>query len=362
MESFYTGNPVPFASLNIEQALKQAQVARSGLYEQHGAWATRVPGSGWGAFEIVRETMTTVLCKADELNLVRPACSALKVVLQAMRGAGAPKNELRAVLDIGLSISYNIFPEEPGVLPAKVETLIGRFNHDMGEVARTAKEICESKGYCWQNVFYCHSRRAMGNHLHKLMIIYQLVMGSAVLYNVEMNNVRLALLYDQYVASRPIEMTNGSALGLEVSGVDKDQEVSKSNLGAPGELKPGQQLESDCGRCKLRQQLDGNLVIYENGIPVWATGVSAAVPKGAEVVTKFLANGNLVQCLAYPNGRLRHLWEAQCGRRGGDVLVMNSDGNLVIYRKGGQFHDPDNAIWASDSWLGGWNRGRIMTD
>lgn len=63
----------------------------------------------------------------------------------------------------------------------------------------------------------------MGNHLHKLMIIYQLVMGSAVLYNVEMNNVRLALLYDQYVASRPIEMTNGSALGLEVSGVDKDQ-------------------------------------------------------------------------------------------------------------------------------------------
>lgn len=69
--------------------------------------------------------MTTVLCKADELNLVRPACSALKVVLQAMRGAGAPKNELRAVLDIGLSISYNIFPEEPGVLPAKVETLVG---------------------------------------------------------------------------------------------------------------------------------------------------------------------------------------------------------------------------------------------
>lgn len=139
------------------------------------------------------------------------------------------------------------------------------------------------------------------------------------------------------------------------------QENFRSSLDAPGELKPGQQLVSDCGRCNLQQQADGNLVIYENGIPVWATGVSAAVPKGAKVVTMFLEDGNLVQCLAYPNGRHGNLWDAQCGRRGGKALVMRNDGNLVIYREGDGSHDPDNAIWASDSWVGGRNRGRNMT-
>lgn len=66
-----------------------------------------------------------MLSKADELNLILPTCCALKVVLEAMRGAGAHQDELREILDIGISISYNIFPTEPGALSPNVEALVG---------------------------------------------------------------------------------------------------------------------------------------------------------------------------------------------------------------------------------------------
>lgn len=106
---------------------------------------------------------------------------------------------------------------------------IGRFNNEMEELAKTAKAIRETNAYCWQSLFNCQNRRAMGSHFHKLMITYQLVMGSTVLYNVEVNNVRLASLYGQYVMPPEVDMTNESAsdsrkvLGRESSGIDKSK-------------------------------------------------------------------------------------------------------------------------------------------
>lgn len=46
----------------------------------------------------------------------------------------------------------------------------------------------------------------------------------------------------------------------------------------------------------------------------------------------FQADGNLVLCDSYPSSR--PIWEAKCQNRGGDLCLMQPDGNLVVYAAG----------------------------
>jgi hypothetical protein len=91
-------------------------------------------------------------------------------------------------------------------------------------------------------------------------------------------------------------------------------------------------LVSDDGRYRLIMQLDGNLVVYGPGGPVWATNRFAT---GARAIMQ--TDGNLV--VRRPDG------SAMCSTgtfAGTSSLVMQNDGNLVIY-------GPNGPVWATQS-------------
>jgi hypothetical protein len=107
----------------------------------------------------------------------------------------------------------------------------------------------------------------------------------------------------------------------------------------PGEmLRPGEYLLSINRIYTLRLQSDGNVVIYERQgeyeKPIWATGTNdRAVDR---LVMQH--DGNLV---LYSPGQ-SPLWSSGTVGRTNSFVVMQSDGNLVIYAPG----DP---VWASDT-------------
>lgn len=96
----------------------------------------------------------------------------------------------------------------------------------------------------------------------------------------------------------------------------------------PGQmLKPGQYLRSPNKKYILLQQTDGNLVLYQGRTALWAT---ATRQRGA--VTAMQADGNLVVYGAHAKA----LWAANAGVHKGATLVLQDDGNLVIYTKSGK--------------------------
>lgn len=93
----------------------------------------------------------------------------------------------------------------------------------------------------------------------------------------------------------------------------------------------GQWLASGDGRYKLHMQTDGNLVLYNSaGRAIWATNVGGRHLK--------LHNDG---CLAEVDYSGNWVWQTGCNR-GGDHLVVQSDGNLVLYAGG-------TAVWASNT-------------
>lgn len=105
-------------------------------------------------------------------------------------------------------------------------------------------------------------------------------------------------------------------------------------------LQPEQTLVSVGGQARLHNQGDGNLVVYLNGDPFWAShtdGQSAGI-------LKMRADGNLV--LTGPDGRGR----AHTGTTGhpGAMVQLQDDGNFVLYEdpNGPQAGTP---IWASST-------------
>jgi hypothetical protein len=106
----------------------------------------------------------------------------------------------------------------------------------------------------------------------------------------------------------------------------------------PGEvLNPGQSIKSANGRYTFVYQTDGNLVLYDGGTALWASGTDGR-PVGVCIMQ---ADGNLV---IYGPG-VQPIWASNTWQHPGSRLVVQDDGNVVIYR-------PDGVpVWATNTWL-----------
>lgn len=92
-------------------------------------------------------------------------------------------------------------------------------------------------------------------------------------------------------------------------------------------LYPGQSLSSCDGRFTLTLQLDGNLVLAQNGQPIWA----AATNGRGSVVAILQKDGNFV---IYDSAG-EPVW-ASGTNPNGSTLVVQNDGNAVVYTAGSQ--------------------------
>jgi hypothetical protein len=105
--------------------------------------------------------------------------------------------------------------------------------------------------------------------------------------------------------------------GLAVAAAPASAEVSTG----PFTLTADQHIDS--ARAVLYMQYDGNLVLYKDDRPVWASGTNGS---GPEAVAEFQGDGNLVVYW-----RRFALWNS--GTAGGGArLVLTDDGNLLIVR------------------------------
>ncbi|MFT3839921.1 MAG: GH25 family lysozyme [Myxococcaceae bacterium] len=99
-------------------------------------------------------------------------------------------------------------------------------------------------------------------------------------------------------------------------------------------LAKGSSITSCDGRFSLVMQSDGNLVQYSNGIAMWAT-----MTQQHGEVTVMQGDGNLV---VYDAGGCA-IWASKTDGHNGASFAMQDDGNLVIYDTG------SHALWSSGS-------------
>ncbi|MGD0083496.1 MAG: L,D-transpeptidase family protein [Acidimicrobiales bacterium] len=99
-------------------------------------------------------------------------------------------------------------------------------------------------------------------------------------------------------------------------------------------LHAGTELKSRNGQFQLEMQRDGNLVVYNGARAIWSTNTSGH--DGADAVLQ--RDGNFVLYQAS-----RPLWAAYTNRGGSsaNVLVMQVDGDLVVYSGSGK------ALWST---------------
>lgn len=138
-------------------------------------------------------------------------------------------------------------------------------------------------------------------------------------------------------------------------------------LGSGDVLANGTVLESDDGRLHLYMQPDGNLVLYcyskSSAHPLWASGGAGRGPTYYARMHPsgflYIANHPPVDTVpahglgyAWYNPRLYNpgsssfRWRPDT-RHSGAWLVVQDDGNVVIYRAGGAV--PGSAIWATNT-------------
>ena len=104
----------------------------------------------------------------------------------------------------------------------------------------------------------------------------------------------------------------------------------------PGEvLNPDQAITSANGRYRFIYQSDGNLVLYDGGTPLWASGTNGK-PVGVCIMQ---GDGNLV---IYGRAQ-QYVWDTATNGNPGSRLVVQDDGNVVIYRPDG------SAAWATNT-------------
>lgn len=111
--------------------------------------------------------------------------------------------------------------------------------------------------------------------------------------------------------------------------------TSCGQLSAGQGLVVGQTLTSCDGRFSLTLQFDGNLVLYQAGKALWATGTSGS--NGYAALQQ--SDGNFV--LYDLQGHA--LWAAGTWPHPGNVFKLQNDGNLVVYNTQG------TALWASNT-------------
>jgi GH25 family lysozyme M1 (1,4-beta-N-acetylmuramidase) len=106
-----------------------------------------------------------------------------------------------------------------------------------------------------------------------------------------------------------------------------------TDLLSPGTfLKGGQTLHDASGTKVAAMQSDGNFVIYRSGVARWQSGTSKY--PGARLILQ--SDGNLV---IYDNAGIARWSSVTSGTGGGNVLAMQGDGNLVLYKG-------SRALWA----------------
>lgn len=105
----------------------------------------------------------------------------------------------------------------------------------------------------------------------------------------------------------------------------------------PGEvLNPDQSITSANGRYRFIYQGDGNLVLYDAGTPLWASGTDGR-PVGVCIMQD---DGNLV--IYARDGQ--PIWSSDTWQHPGSRLLVQDDGNVVIY------HPDGTAVWATNTW------------
>lgn len=107
--------------------------------------------------------------------------------------------------------------------------------------------------------------------------------------------------------------------------------LSTSVLMAGMSLLAGQAIESPNRRFTLQYQADGNLVLYDNDTPVWASATN-----GAPGSVQMQPDGNLV----IYNDRQHPVWASGTDGHAGAMLQLQDDGNAVLYKDG-------RALWAT---------------
>jgi len=113
--------------------------------------------------------------------------------------------------------------------------------------------------------------------------------------------------------------------------------ASGDHMQAGEVLNANQSITSANGRYVLIYQGDGNLVLYDGGTPLWASGTN-----GRSVgVCIMQGDGNLVvyDSMAQP------VWSSDTWQHPGSRLVVQDDGNAVIYRLDG------TPVWATNTWV-----------
>jgi len=121
----------------------------------------------------------------------------------------------------------------------------------------------------------------------------------------------------------------GSAGGSQATG----------NVMQPGQvLNPGTQIISASGRYHFAYQGDGNLVLYDGGVAIWASN-TAGRPAG---VCTMQGDGNLV--IYIPGGQ--PIWASNT-MTVGSHLILQDDGNVVIYAPSNQ------PVWATNTQVPG---------
>lgn len=99
-----------------------------------------------------------------------------------------------------------------------------------------------------------------------------------------------------------------------------------------GSLYPGQSLEAVDRKYRFVFQGDGNVVLYKQGVALWATGTDTK----PSARLSMQSDGNVVLY----DASSRPLWHSRTAGRGNSQLVMQADGNLVIYNS-------SQATWAT---------------
>jgi hypothetical protein len=101
-----------------------------------------------------------------------------------------------------------------------------------------------------------------------------------------------------------------------------------STLGLNDTLTPGQSLSSPGGAFIASLQGDGNFVVYRvgNNTPLWSSNTSGK--GGVKLIMQ--GDGNLV---LYTSSN-KPVWATNTGGKGASFARMQDDGNLVVYVQG----------------------------
>ncbi len=120
-------------------------------------------------------------------------------------------------------------------------------------------------------------------------------------------------------------------------------------LGGGGELIRGQSLKSPNGRFELKMQQDGNVVLYDQSRPIWATNTQK---DGAERLAMQDDGDFVVYAKRTP------VWSSKTPGHQGASLKLQDDGNLVVH-PGASSARP---LWASNTYTSGTASGAKPRD